>query len=221
MEEFILKPVCRSVLDGLLQSWKGSIIYKCFGDIRLVVTRLPDNPCPDDLMNLTIDDIKFINPHEDHDKDLLFSRALLTSKVMMPPRLYDSERLESKDLLISGDFTDLSVLYDRYSFGKTSSRAGLRLTTSCWCGGAVSVFYPRILDRIFYILDSEFYVTFTSVHEARIHAVRDATSHEVHDAIVNWNRIHRKSAPEEYLTDKVYRYCINRHELQEVEYADW
>ena len=221
MEKFILKPVCKSIFEDLLHSWKGTVIFRCFGEIRLVVARLPDVPCTENLMNLTIDDIKFIYPHESHDRDLLFTRALVTSKAMMPPRLYDTEHLECKDLLSSGDFTDFAAIYDRFSFGKNSSRAGLRLTTSCWCGGAVSVFYPNILDRIFYILDSEFYVTFPSVHEARIHAVRDATSHEVHDAIINWNRIHRKSTPEEYMTDSVYRYCINRHELQEVEYADW
>ena len=223
MEKFILRPVCKSVFDCLVCDWKQSAIYRGIGDIMLVVVKLPDHPCTEDFSHLTEYDIKFIYPHEQKDRDHLFGQALLTSKKLMPPRIFGNEHLEYMNMLTSGGFADVgeAAMLERFSFGKSSSRAGLRLTTSCWCGGAVSVFYPGILERLFLILNSEFYVTFPSINEARIHATRDATAHEVRSAIVNWNRIHRKSNPEEYLTDSVFRYCANRHELQEVEYADW
>lgn len=223
MEKFILKPVCKSVFERLLCVWNGSVIYRSFGDIRLVVVKYPERLCIEDFTRLKTDDVKFIYPHDDRDKDHLFGEALLTSQKMMPPRLISNEHIENMDLLTSGGFADIGKLamLDRFSYGKTSSRAGLRLTTSCWCGGAISVFYPDILEKISLILDSEFFLTFPSVNEARVHSVRDATSHEVRYAIVNWNRIHKKSRPDEFLTDSVYRYCANRHELQEVEYADW
>ncbi len=223
MEKFILRPVCKSVFDSLVCSWKQSAVYRCYGDIMLVVVRLQDFTRIENFTRLTADDIKFIYPHGIKERDHLFGEALLTSKKLMPPRLFDSEHIENIDMLTTGGFADVDTLEmkERFTFGKGASRSGLRLTTSCWCGGAVSVFYPDILERIFLILDSEYFVTFPSVNEARVHSVRDATSHEVRSAIVRWNRIHKKSAPAEFLTDSVYRYCANRRELQELEYADW
>jgi hypothetical protein len=223
MEKFILRPVCKSVFDTLICSWKQSAIYRCCGDIMLVVVRLPERSRIENFTRITADDIKFIYPHEPRERDHLFVEALLTSKKLMPARLFDNEHIENMDMLTSGGFADVDTveMKEKFTFAKGASRSGLRLTTSCWCRGAVSVFYPDILERILLILDSEFFVTFPSVNEARVHSVRDATSHEVRSAIVRWNRIHKKSTPGEYLTDSVYRYCANRHELQEVEYADW
>ena len=189
----------------------------------LVVVRLPDYSHIENYTRVTVDDIKFIYPHEIKERNHLFGEALITSKKLMPPRIFDNEHIENMDMLTAGGFADVDrvEMIEKFSFARGSSRTGLRLTTSCWCGGAVSVFYPGILERIFLILRSEYFITFPSVNEARIHSVRDATAHEVRNAIVRWNRIHKKSAPAEFLTDSVYRYCANRRELQEVEYADW
>ena len=43
------------------------------------------------------------------------------------------------------------------------------LSTSRKTNGAVAVFLPGVAERLAYLLDSDFYMVFTSIHEVMIH----------------------------------------------------
>lgn len=45
------------------------------------------------------------------------------------------------------------------------------LSTSRKINGAVAVFLPGVAERIYDLLNSDFYIVFTSIHEAMIHNV--------------------------------------------------
>ncbi len=141
--------------------------------------------------------------------------ALLNTFAQMPPRLYHGMDIRSsydwKDGIFMEEEGKISI--EIHPQSQEEGMCGYRLTTVRWLNGAVAFFYPGVRQRLAELLDGDFYVGFTSIHEAVIHPVQHKILGEMKAAIQHTNAVFDRR---EMLTDKVYRYCRARNELIEV-----
>lgn len=81
------------------------------------------------------------------------------------------------------------------------------LTTTQQTNGAVAIFVPGVPEQIADLLDDNFYVAFTSIHEVMIHKASESTLDGIYTALDSTNKNFGK---EDYLSSTVYFY--NRDE---------
>ncbi len=206
---------------NIRKNYNGLILYKQVGDLTLVMIKEPSVMVPDNLYGLKPADLEIKIPDDNDEREKLFDKAGWNSRYCMPPRLFSEQRLSTGDLYHTGLFMEDEPKYG-YSntiIDKKKAYNGMRLTTSCWFGGAVAVFYPGVAGRLADLFESDFFVTFPSPHEARIHGTRFNDVHQVHDAITEWNRV--KYGEFKGMSGAVFRYCAGREEFQQIEYYDW
>lgn len=211
-KKYIVKLMYSDEFFSLAENCRDYFVYHSFGEyFKLVVCEKRKNQFLPVKWNEMIDNIG------DLPKEEFFAKALRYTRKKLPPRLICNEHIEQVDLLNCGKFQSRDYMNSyRYLLNSRGwGTMGLRLTNTGWIGGAIAVFYPGVLRDISKIIGEDFFLTFLSLDEARIHPVSEVNAYEVHEAITNWNKITPKS-----LTH-VYRYCAMRGELQEVTYPDW
>lgn len=69
------------------------------------------------------------------------------------------------------------------------------LSTTIKTNGAVAVFLPGVAEHLAELLNSDFYMVFTSIHEVMIHNAK-------------------KVDPEDYLTSRIYKYNRRAHKFE-------
>lgn len=173
------------------------VIYRTIGDIALVVyVRVDEN---ENVLSSTKVPVKLAKIWK-KDPEEIFKDALLNTYFISPPRIYRWE-----GLIFDPDYTGenfMDIVNER-SLVKTA--VGNCLSTSKKINGAVAVFLPGVAERIYDLLDSDFYIVFTSIHEAMIHNVETAKKEDLQEILRN---ITEEVTPrEEFLSDHVYRYC--------------
>ena len=78
------------------------------------------------------------------------------------------------------------------------------MTNTLEINGAIAVFYPGVAEKIAQDLGGDFYIAFTSIHEAQIHGVGMVSPEIVEYSLQETNR--ECTRPEEVLSNHVYRY---------------
>lgn len=147
--------------------------------------------------------------------EVLLTNALLNTYRKMPPRLYygtDACRQYNRDygVFMPGEKGKRIVIHPD---DEQEGLHGYRVTTRNGLNGAVALFYPGVKERLAELLDGDYYVGFTSVHEAAVYPARHKALSELKTAIQRTNILY---AREEVLTNRVYRYSCSRKELIEV-----
>lgn len=189
-----------------------SCIYWKYGDIALVLYGLIHDS-EDDYVTMKI--YRGMTENWGMKDDLLLTNALLNTYAQMPPRLYyctDLRRHHEKEEGVfmpdeEGEPIEIN-LHD-----ELEGALGYRLTTTKGINGAVAVFYPGVQEQLYELMGGDYFVGFTSIHEAVIHPIINQTSGSIRDSIRNINAIFPS---EEMLTNKIYRYCGERGELMEI-----
>lgn len=142
------------------------------------------------------------------------TNALLNTYSKMPPRLYYGTDIRMEYDLGEGIFMkEDEVSIEIHREDQDEGLRGYRLTTARWLNGAVAFFYPGVKERLAQLLGGDYYVGFTSIHEAVIHPVQHKVLGEMKAAIQHTNAVFDQR---EMLTNCVYRYCRARNELIEV-----
>ncbi len=147
--------------------------------------------------------------------EVILTNALINSSFKMPPRLFYNTDLKKLRPEQEG------VFMTNRSCGRISISAqdilegicGYRLTTTKYTNGALAIFYPGVKERLAKALDGDYYIGFTSVHEAVIHPVRHKCLSDMKAAILHINAV---MDGRETLTNRVYQYCRSRESLVEV-----
>ena len=101
------------------------------------------------------------------DENEVYENALLNTYLLTPPRIYQWERLVLNPDYDGEDF--MAYGYDNYGMRLCGERVGYCLSTDKRTNGAVAVFLPGVAQKLSEILDDDFYIVFTSIHEAMIH----------------------------------------------------
>ena len=146
---------------------------------------------------------------------VLLTNALLNTRALMPPRLFHGDDLRlgcsSKKGIFMPDDGRPNIFVNIQD--ELEGIRGYRLTTTRWINGAVALFYPYVKERLSEMLGGDFFVGFTSVHEAVLHPVRHKILSEMKAAIQHTNAVFDES---EMLTNRIYRYCRAKGTLVEV-----
>ena len=127
--------------------------------------------------------------------------ALVNTSFLYPPRLYSIQCLMGWD----GKRYENGIFMGEDEEQKIPP--GMRsylLTNTLEINGAIAVFYPGVAEKIAQDLGGDFYIAFTSIHEAQIHGVGMISPEIVEYSLQETNR--ECTRPEEVLSNHVYLY---------------
>ena len=127
--------------------------------------------------------------------------ALVNTSFLYPPRLYSIQCLMGWD----GKRYENGIFMGEDDEQKIPP--GMRsylLTNTLEINGAIAVFYPGVAEKIAQDLGGDFYIAFTSIHEAQIHGVGMISPEIVEYSLQETNR--ECTRPEEVLSNHVYLY---------------
>ena len=94
-----------------------------------------------------------------------------------------------------------------HEFYLTRDSIGSCLSTARRTNGAVAIFLPGVAKRLADLMDADFYMVFTSIHEVMIHNA----DHSYRRILKMFERnFAGGNSEEDFLTDKIYRYCRDR-----------
>ncbi len=147
--------------------------------------------------------------------EVLLTNALLNTAAKLPPRLYYGTQINMQygreyGVFMPGERGRGIVVHP--DDGQEGLRGYCVTTTRRSCG-AVSLFYPGVKERLAELMDGDYYVGFTSIHEAMVYPARHKVLSELKAAIQRNNILFERR---EMLTNRVYRYSCSRKELIEV-----
>lgn len=187
-------------------------IYWRFGDIALVVHELI-HETPDDCMTMKVN--RGMTESWQLPNEVILADTLLNTRAKMPPRMFHGEEIRFGYSDRAGVFMpdDGRVSIHINAEDELEGIHGYRLTTTRWLNGAVALFYPWVKERLAEMIGGDYYVGFTSIHEAVIHPVHHKILGEMRAAILHTNAIFDER---EMLTNRIYRYCAARRKLLEV-----
>ena len=173
-------------------------LYKQVGDIALVLyVLLEDRRVGDrhDVMSAKMQ--KAVSDTWGLTDDEIFDRALGNTYVMSPPRMY---------------FNPMDTMHPPYEKGAFMAlNSPIReilphqspvVTTTNQMNGAIALFYPGVKERIAQMFGGDFYVAFTSMHEAKLHKAGTISAVEIVRRLKGVNKSFEKDA----LTGKAYLY---------------
>lgn len=171
-------------------------VYLTHGDIALtlyaVVLDDEDNNC----LN-TVKVPKTIADSWNLDyKDVLLA-ALLNTKEFAPPRIY------TNILNIENTSDDEAAFMKSGYSEKLEKRCIPLVTTTRKTNGAISLFYPGVKEKIAEMFDNDFYVGFTSIHEAMLHCKGTINPASIKKHIQATNQTF---GAEDTLSDEVFYY---------------
>lgn len=122
--------------------------------------------------------------------------ALLNTACMYAPRIYKMEKMFF-DPDYCGEEINERIKLEKGPLGNC-------LSTSVTTNGAVAVFLPGVAKKLGELLDSDFYLVFTSIHELMIHSVKNTCPDRLSQILAD--TVEESTRPEDYLTSAIYRY---------------
>ena len=136
--------------------------------------------------------------------DEVFQEAILNTYFMSPPRIYRWEQMIFNPEYEGESFMNLG---DKCELKKDAM--GNCLSTTKKTNGAVAVFLPGVAEQLAYMLDSDFYMVFTSVHEVMVHKADGVDAVDL--SIILQDTLEEATPKEDFLTRKIYKYEKDTH----------
>ncbi|MCF0134380.1 MAG: hypothetical protein HUJ72_10980 [Blautia sp.] len=173
-------------------------IYRQIGDVALVLYMKvgEDDGClvsfkirRDYLERWKVDEIE------------IFETAMENTKQLANPRIYFWEKMLYDEYYTGEEFLEKDLTLNQDAIGNC-------LSTTAKTNGAIAVFLPGVAYRLGELMDADFYMVFTSIHEVMIHDDRLVDAQTLREILKD--TIKEATLPEDYLTSKVYHY--NRKE---------
>lgn len=129
--------------------------------------------------------------------------ALINTCFLYPPRLYSVEDLLSWD---GRQHEDGKFMTDGEPIRIQKGMRGFILTNTLEINGAIAMFYPQVARKIAESFGEDFYIAFTSIHEAQIHSASMISPDVIRSSLQDTNR--HCNREEEVLTNRVYSYSL-------------
>lgn len=139
-------------------------------------------------------------------KDVM-ETALRNTYDLFPPRVIHLASLEDLVQWIDFAFMDNEELpFD------PNREFGIFLTNTNQMNGAVSVFLPGVLKKLGELLGGDFYIGFTSLHEAVLHKVGTVELKQIQECLKSMNS--EVIAEKDFLSEQVYRYSREKDKIE-------
>ena len=107
-------------------------------------------------------------------KEAVMEEALKNTFQMTPPFIYTNGKNKS-----GGSFMDNGA----FCLSKSDKVMGVQLCTNAKENGAVSVFFPGVLQRLAQLMESDLYILFTSRNESSIYSVNESNLEDIKDEL--------------------------------------
>lgn len=107
-------------------------------------------------------------------KEAVMEEALKNTCQMTPPFIYINGKNKS-----GGSFMDNGA----FCLSKSDKVMGVQLCTNAKENGAVSVFFPGVLQRLAQLMESDLYILFTSRNESSIYSVNESNLEDIKDEL--------------------------------------
>ena len=107
-------------------------------------------------------------------KEAVMEEALKNTCQMTPPFIYTNGKNKS-----GGSFMDNGA----FCLSKSDRVRGIQLSTNAEEYGAVSVFYPGVLQRLAQLMGSDLYILFTSGNESKIYSANESNLEDIKDEL--------------------------------------
>ena len=91
---------------------------------------------------------------------------------------------------------------------------GVFLTNTSQMNGAVSIFLPGVAKKLGERMNGDFYIAFTSVHEAVLHKVGTVEVARIQESLMGMNS--EVDVEEDFLSEQVYRYSGEKDKIEAV-----
>lgn len=181
------------------------VVHKTLGDIVFTVYAIVDE---NEFGIVSTKVLKSMVKKWDKNEDDIFNEAIKNTYYLTPPRIYKWE-----GVLCDESYAGESFMNDEDICDLDKSFSGNILSTTRKTNGAIAVFLPGVAERIAELLDSDFYMVFTSIHEVMIHSTGSGVDPK--DLKLVLQDILRKVTPSsDYLTEKIYKYNRRTHKFE-------
>lgn len=181
-----------------------NVVHKTLGDIALTVCAIVDDN-REDLISTKI--LKFMVKKWGKTETDIFNEALENTYRATPPRIYKLE-----EMIFNREYTGDSFMESCDEDVISKDGMGNCLSTTIKMNGAVAVFLPGVAEHLAELLNSDFYMAFTSIHEVMIHNAKKVDPEDLKSVLTDTIR---ETVPEEdYLTSRIYKYNRRTHKFE-------
>lgn len=185
-------------------------MYRRIGDIVLVLYILAGDENVNGQHNvLSMKLPKVLTESWGLSEEEIWDNALTNTYMMAPPRMFTNPLDTYKPPYHKGAFMALNS-----DIKSLSPREVPTITTTKQMNGAIAVFYPGVQERVAELFGDDYYVAFTSIHEARLHKKGTVPPIQILRSLKDTNKAFD---PAEVLSRKVYLYERAAKELKQLE----
>lgn len=181
------------------------VVHKTLGDIVFTVYAIVDE---NEFGIVSTKVLKSMVKKWDKNEDDIFNEAIKNTYYLTPPRIYKWE-----GVLCDESYAGESFMNDEDICDLDKSFSGNILSTTRKTNGAVAVFLPGVAERIAELLDSDFYMVFTSIHEVMIHSTGSGVDPK-DSKLVLQDTLRKVTPSSDYLTEKIYKYNRRTHKFE-------
>lgn len=181
------------------------VVHKTLGDIVFTVYAIVDE---NEFGIVSTKVLKSMVKKWDKNEDDIFNEAIKNTYYLTPPRIYKWE-----GVLCDESYAGESFMNDEDICDLDKSFSGNILSTTRKTNGAVAVFLPGVAERIAELLDSDFYMVFTSIHEVMIHSTESGVDPKDLKLVLQ-DTLRKVTPSSDYLTEKIYKYNRRTHKFE-------
>lgn len=180
-------------------------VYTLCGDIALVLYAIVIDDREKDILSTVKIPVDIANDWN-VDIDMIMEEAMVNTNSISMPRMYtsiaDAVNNPSDKGIFMADNSDVKYLDDKAKNGSPM------VTTTKRLNGAVAMFYPGVQEKISELVEGDYYVAFTSIHEAMIHKSGTVSPENIQRTL---REVNEHFGPDETLTENVFKFeCETR-----------
>lgn len=191
-EKLFIKPMNANKFSARLEN----AIYRQIGDIALVLyARISNNP--HEMVSTLVQRNIFEKWHLR--KEFVFEEAMKNTYRLMPPRLYKWE-----NMIFDPDYAGEDFMVPDTSNVISNSMMGNCISTTVKTNGAIAIFLQGVAQHIASQMNSNFYIAFTSVHEAMVHNAERISPKDLQSVLTD--TIDESTPAADFLSSKIYYY---------------
>lgn len=140
-------------------------------------------------------------------REEIMETALKNTYEMFPPRMFDLIGLTVGEEDRFCSFMDREVLPVA-----GDSACGIFITNSNQINGAATLFLHGVGKKLSELMGGDFYIAFTSIHEAAIHKINTVDVETIRESLAE---LHRDTVTsDDFLTERVYRYNNEKDRIE-------
>lgn len=181
------------------------VVHKTLGDIVFTVYAIVDE---NEFGIVSTKVLKSMVKKWDKNEDDIFNEAIKNTYYLTPPRIYKWE-----GVLCDESYAGESFMNDEDICDLDKSFSGNILSTTRKTNGAVAVFLPGVAEHLAELLNSDFYMVFTSIHEVMIHSTGSGVDPKDLKLVLQ-DTLRKVTPSSDYLTEKIYKYNRRTHKFE-------